>query len=207
MPREIYKALYKQLKKPIKAMPFEERLVLAGKLVSSRMNEQAGFANLVLSLSIDQLTPHHFDYLGEHVGCFCSWGATDSFCIDVLQPLLLKFPEDVLALLGMWNQADNPWLRRASVVAFTRKIGASGIYTRQALALCENLIADKEYYVLKGVGWALKDVMRGDKAMVLDYVRDLRRRGVSSIITLYAIKDLVGEEREEILTIKARKGD
>ena len=42
----------------------------------------------------------------------------------------------------------------------------------------------------KGVGWCLKDVMRGDRERVLAYVRGLRKRGVSAVITLYAIRDL-----------------
>jgi hypothetical protein len=52
--------------------------------------------------------------------------------------------------------------------------------------------------VRKAVGWAFKDVMCGDKK-VLDYVKSLRRRRVSSVITLYAIRDLKGKEKEEIL--------
>lgn len=51
----------------------------------------------------------------------------------------------------------------------------------------------------KGVGWSLKDLMRSDKERILDYVIDLRARGVSSVITLYAIKDIKGDERAEIL--------
>jgi hypothetical protein len=52
--------------------------------------------------------------------------------------------------------------------------------------------------VRKAVGWAFKNVMCGDKKKVLDYVKSLRRRRVSSVTTLYAIRDLEGEEREEI---------
>jgi len=37
---------------------------------------------------------------------------------------------------------------------------------------------------------------------VPDSVKNLRRKGASSTITLYAIRDLKGEEREEILSIK-----
>lgn len=37
---------------------------------------------------------------------------------------------------------------------------------------------------------------------VLPYIKELRRRGVSSTITLYAIRDLKGAEREEVLRIK-----
>lgn len=94
------------------------------------------------------------------------------------------------------------WKRRASVVTFTRKIWESGEFTDEALELCDNLIWDKEDYVRKGVGWALKGNMRGAKERVLDYVKSLRRKGVSSVITLYAIRDLRGKERETVLNIK-----
>jgi hypothetical protein len=45
----------------------------------------------------------------------------------------------------------------------------------------------------------LKDVMRGDKKRVLEYVKGLRRKGVAAVITLYAIRDLKGKERNAVL--------
>ena len=38
---------------------------------------------------------------------------------------------------------------------------------------------------------------------VLAYIKALRRRGVSAVITLYAIRDLKGAARQEILDIHA----
>jgi hypothetical protein len=52
---------------------------------------------------------------------------------------------------------------------------------------------------MKGVGWALRDVMRGDRKKVLKYVKELRRNGVSTVITVYAKRDLRGEERSAVL--------
>jgi len=94
--------------------------------------------------------------------------------------------------------------RRASVVTFARKVGESGEFTEEVLELCENLIWSKEDYVRKGVGWALKDNMRGSKKKVQDYVKSLRERGVSSVITLYAIRDLKSRERKEVLDRKPK---
>jgi len=34
-----------------------------------------------------------------------------------------------------------------------------------------------------------------------DYVKALRRKGVSPVITLYAIRDVKGKERQEVLKI------
>ena len=103
--------------------------------------------------------------------------------------------EQALDLVRRWNSSAHIWKRRASVVTFTRKIGESGKYTSEVLELCEPLLFDPEDLVRKGVGWALKDNLRGDHATVLAYVKELRRRGVSSVITLYAIRDLSGAER------------
>jgi hypothetical protein len=43
--------------------------------------------------------------------------------------------------------------------------------------------------------------MRGDSDRVLAYVKELRRRGVSAVITLYAIRDLKGAERADVLRV------
>ncbi len=88
------------------------------------------------------------------------------------------------------------------MVVFVRKIGASGRYPTHGLDVCERLIADSNDLVRKGVGWALKDLMRGDRETVLDYVANLRKRGVTSVITLYALRDIRGVERQRILAIK-----
>jgi 3-methyladenine DNA glycosylase AlkD len=89
-----------------------------------------------------------------------------------------------------------------SVVAFTRTVGESGDFTEEMLRLCSNLIWDPEDIVQKGVGWTLKDNLRSAPDRILPYVKDLRRKGVPSTITLYAIRDLKGRKREEVLKIK-----
>jgi hypothetical protein len=92
-------------------------------------------------------------------------------------------------------------VRRASVVAFVRKIGSSGEFTDIAIEFFDNLVHDEED-LLKGVGWALKDNLHGTGERVLDYVKSLRLKGVSSLITLYTIRDLKGKKRREVLNIK-----
>jgi 3-methyladenine DNA glycosylase AlkD len=185
-------------------LSLEERFELAKMFYTSGFSEQANFGDAILELSVEDLTPTQYDFLDEIAGCLSNWAQTDWLCSRVVQPLLKRFPEETLNLLRKWNGCRNMWKRRASVVAFTRKIGESGMFTDEALELCNNLVWDREDLVRKGVGWALKDNMRGAKKRVLDYVKSLRRKGVSSVITLYAIRDLKGREREEILSIKPR---
>ena len=121
---------------------------------------------------------------------------------EVIKPLLARYREDVMSLLEAWNRSSNRFKRRSSVVTFTRKVGESGEFTDEVLRLCENLIWDKEDIVQKGVGWALKDNLRSAPERILPYIEELRRKGVPSTITLYAIRDLKGAERDAILAVK-----
>lgn len=183
-------------------LSFNDRVKLVERFFRSGYGAQMSFGVTLLKLSVSEMTPKDFGILETVGDCLNSWGSVDGFCVDVLQPLLLSYPDQVLEVLRRWNKAESLWKRRASVVVFARHVGASGRFTDEALALCNNLVWDKEDHVRKGVGWALKDLMRGDKEKVLDYVKELRRRGVSAVITLYAIRDLQGEERKEVLRIK-----
>jgi 3-methyladenine DNA glycosylase AlkD len=192
----------KKYRRVFKQLTFQDRITLAKQFFRSGYAGQMSFGIILLKLSVKGMKPKDFGVL-EIVGdCLNNWGSTDGFCIDVLQPLLLAYPKEVLRILREWNKAESLWKRRASVVVFTRKVGASGEFTNEALELCDRLVLDAEDYVRKGVGWALKDAMRGDKKKVLEYVKGLRQKRVSAVITLYAIRDLKGKERKEVLNVK-----
>jgi len=190
------------------SLRLEEGLELAGKLIRSRNSTLIHIGIHLLSLRREELDPTHFQCFDELLDHFVAWGNVDHFCVGrgfVLQSMLERYADDVIKLLRKWNRSDNRWKRRASVIVFTRRVAESGRFIDEALDLCENLIWDKEDLVRKGVGWALKDNMGADKKRVLNYVKSLRSRGVSSVITLYAIRDLRGEERQEVLSIKSTR--
>jgi 3-methyladenine DNA glycosylase AlkD len=187
------------------SLPLSDRLLLAENLLSQHVGELGHAGIHILALSAEDLTPEQFDYLDRQIDHFRGWSHVDHFCGDVMQPLLWRYPQECFALHETWASAENKWRRRASVVTFTRKVGESGQFTDQVLTLCDKLIWDPEDLVQKGVGWALKDNMRGSRDKVLAYVKTLRRMGVPATITLYAIRDLKGEERQAVLAIKKQK--
>ena len=200
-----FKELLNEYRSRFKALCLEEKIELAGRLYKSGISTEASIGNHLLESNTASLNPSHFPVFEEFFDHYNNWATTDWFCIRVLQPLLSRYPTEVIGLLRGWNQSENMWKRRASVVTFTRKVALSGEYIDTSLDFCDKLIWDEEDLVRKAVGWTLKDNMRYDKKRVLGYVKDLRRKGVSSTITLYAIRDLKGEEREEVLCIKPSK--
>jgi len=201
---DVWRDVMRGFRARINGLSLEDRLDLADGLFGMRIGELGHSAIYALALSTSELGPQHFKRLDRMADGFTGWSHVDDFCIAVLQPLLLAHRPETLALLERWSRSPNRWKRRASVVAFVRKVGESGDFTEEALRLCENLVGDPEDLVQKGVGWALKDLMRGDRERVLEYVKELRCRGAPATITLYAIRDLRGRERDEVLQVRRR---
>ena len=195
--------IIKKYNSQFKDLSLEERFNLTRKFYKSEYIAQTNFGLILLEFSIPELKPQNFEFLDEILNYITDWGPTDSFSLYIMQPLLRQYTNESSQLIKKWNKSNHIWKKRASVVTFTRKIGAEGDYIDFLLELCDNLIWDKEDLVRKAVGWALKDNMIGkNKEKVLNYVKRLRKMGVSSTITLYAIRRLKGKERETILKIK-----
>jgi len=197
-----FRKLMKEFRPRFLELGLSERLKLAQKLLGKHIGELGHAGIYVLTLSVEQLQPRNFSLLDAVVDDFRSWSHVDHFCTEVMASLLFKFPEKTLALLEKWNSSPNRFKRRASVVAFTYNVAKSAQFTEEAIRLCENLVRDDEDTVHKGLGWALKDNMRSAPKRILPYVKDLRRRGISSTITLYAIRNLKPAQRKEVLAIK-----
>jgi 3-methyladenine DNA glycosylase AlkD len=169
-----WRAIMREFRPRFRALSLGDRLDLADALFNEGEGWLGHSAIYVLAFSVNELGPEHFERFDRMADRFTGWSHVDDVCISVLQPLLIAHRAETLELVERWNRSPNRWKRRASVVAFVRKVGESGEFTEEALRLCENLIGDAEDLVQKGVGWALKDVMRGDCERVLEYVAGLR---------------------------------
>lgn len=184
------------------AFSLQQRLNLTVKLLGEHIGELGHAGIYVVALSIEELQPRLFPILDRLADHFRSWSHVNYFCYEVAQLLLAKYHKKVLTFLKDWSRSPNRFKRRASIVAFTGQVAESGRFTDQFLRLCENLIWDHADIVRKGVGWALKDNLRSAPERILPYIKDLRRKGILSTITLYAIRDLKGTERQAILSVK-----
>lgn len=180
----------------------DTRLSLARLLFRSGYEEQAQIGVVLQQMSLNAITPERFGYLDSVMDLCASWSTCDSFSLYIMQPLVERCFGSTASLLREWSRSGNMWKRRASVVTFTRKAGKSGNYTGFVLELCHTLAGDPDNLVQKGVGWALKDNLRGNRKKVLAYIKCLRRQGAPSTITLYAIRDLPAAERRRVLKIR-----
>jgi 3-methyladenine DNA glycosylase AlkD len=195
-------AIFKSYRRQINALSTDQSLALAKRLIHSGYGEQQHIALFILEPLSGYFVPEHFDQLDRFVRQLHGWSKIDSFTGSLLRDVLFAHPAEMLTLVETWNQEPDPWLRRASVVLFTRKVALSGQFNDAGLRFCHTLRHAPEDLVQKGVGWALKDMLKSDRPRLLNYIRDLREQGVSSTITLYALNDVSGDERKKILAVR-----
>ena len=186
----------------IRSLAAEARVELARLLIESEYGEQQGIAIDVLAELPEFFQPGNLHLIDAFIRRLHGWSKIDGFTGAVVKDVLFRYPQPVIELARSWSRDSDLWLRRASVVLFTRKVAESGRFTDVALELCERLAGDPEVMVQKGVGWALKDIMRSAEDRVVACVKALRAAGAPSVVTLYAIRNLDGSKRQAVLAVK-----
>jgi 3-methyladenine DNA glycosylase AlkD len=96
------------------------------------------------------------------------WDTTDEIASRRIGPLLRAHPADLAPVLKGWMTDPDRWLRRTSVIC---QLG-SGPATDLALlgdAIEANAL-DSDFFLRKGIGWALRQQARTDPEWVRDFV-------------------------------------
>jgi len=199
IPAPQMKKLISKYRNEFNSLPNDNKLKLATQFLDSGYGEQKTIALYLFDQISDYFEPDNFDLLDHIFRNLHGWSKIDAYTGSLLRSVLVSHPDECLNLVSQWNTDKDLWLRRASVVLFTRKVAASGHFTKTALHHCVHLKHDPEDLVLKGVGWCLKDLLKYNKKLVLPYIVEFRKQNVSSTVTLYALKNVQSSERQKIL--------
>ena len=107
------------------------------------------------------------------------WDVVDDVATHLVGPLLLEYHAEMEPTVRSWATDDDRWLRRTSVIA---QIGAKG---GTDLALLTDAIEanldDRDFFLRKAIGWALRQHARTDPDWVRAFVaaHDDRISGLS----------------------------
>ncbi len=115
------------------------------------------------------------------------WDFVDETATHLIRELVLDFPTEVWPTVDAWNEHDDMWLRRSSIIC---QIGAKERTDATRLfQFCERRLHEAEFFIRKAVGWALREYAKTDPDAVARFVIE-HREGMSGLSFREATKHI-----------------
>jgi len=133
------------------------------------------------------------------------WPLCDALA-KIYTKILVVAPAKVFAVLKKWNKEDDLWKRRQSVVSllYYSRTKKDHLPFGKMEPLITSLLKDKEYYVQKGVGWALRELHTVYPKQTLSYLTN-HIKSVSSIAFTIAIEKMNTATKDELKSLRKSK--
>ena len=100
-----------------------------------------------------------------------SWGLVDAFTAIAGPAWREGLLSDTRVM--RWTRSKNRWWRRAALVCtvfLNRKAQGGTGDTPRTLMVCEALVSDRDDMVIKGMSWALRDLLKRDRQAVEQFL-------------------------------------
>jgi 3-methyladenine DNA glycosylase AlkD len=97
------------------------------------------------------------------------WDSVDSLNSFVISKFFIKFPDEIDLITSKWNQSSNKWLQRMSLLfQLTYKNKTNTTLLTKYIENCE---LDKDFFIRKAIGWALRAYAYTDAKWVIQFVK------------------------------------
>jgi 3-methyladenine DNA glycosylase AlkD len=96
------------------------------------------------------------------------WDTVDGLGTAMLSPLTIKFPNK--KLIEKWNKSNDIWLIRSSIQHQRGRRNLTDV--PYVLSLCQRHIYAQEFFIVKAIGWALRDISRFNKGAVREFLKE-----------------------------------
>lgn len=114
------------------------------------------------------------------------WDVVDDIATHLVRDTLLTAPAVEGLRMREWSGSDSLWVRRASIIS---QVGAGTRLDQDLLTdVVEPNLEDRDFFIRKAIGWALRDHARHDPDWVRAFVAD--HPGLSGLSRREALKHL-----------------
>jgi 3-methyladenine DNA glycosylase AlkD len=116
-----------------------------------------------------------------------TWALVDGLAGDITGRLLVRYP-DAAAELDRWAADDDFWVRRAALLAQIEPL-RNGVAFARFGRYADAMLDEKEFFIRKAIGWALRQYAWTDPREIKRYVRANRAR-LSNLTVREALKNV-----------------
>ena len=114
------------------------------------------------------IEPRRVPLIEELVVTGAWWDYVDAIAGRAMGAMLTVHPQPTKTLLRGWARSDNVWKRRTAILAQLRSRLATD---RKLLTdVIEPSIGEREFFLRKGIGWALRQFSKTDPDWVIEFI-------------------------------------
>ena len=114
------------------------------------------------------LTPERIDLVEELVVTGAWWDFVDAIAGTGVGAMLTAYPAETALILRRWAGDNDQWKRRTAILAQLRLKKATD--PELLFGVIEPSIAHNDFFLRKGIGWALREYSKVEPETVVDYV-------------------------------------
>jgi 3-methyladenine DNA glycosylase AlkD len=162
------------------------------------VHERRLLAAELLAARVDLLEATDLQLLERLLRGARTWALVDTLAPSVVGPLSERYPAEVEPWLDRWAVDDDFWLRRAALLAHLLPLRRGGGDWERFTRYADPLLADREFFVRKAIGWVLRDTGRRRPSLVLAWVEPRVTR-MSGVTLREAVKPLDAVDRQRLL--------
>lgn len=124
-----------------------------------------------------KLTPSHLEFFIELILEKSWWDTIDAIAPNYIGYIMLQYPELREEYIPAWVRSNNFWINRTALL-FQLKYKKDTDF--ELLKSCiEPLKTQKEFFVKKAIGWALREYSKTNPEMVKDYISTANLQALS----------------------------
>lgn len=100
------------------------------------------------------------------------WDFVDETATHMIRELLLNDPAETWPTVDRWIDDEDMWLRRTAIIC---QVGAKEQTDAVRLfRFCESRMHEKEFFIPKAIGWALREYAKTDARAVAEFAKTHR---------------------------------
>ena len=105
------------------------------------------------------------------------WDTVDMLATHIAGSFYLRYPTESAQYINRWHRSGNLWLRRTALL-YQLKYKAD-TDTDQLFSLIRDNQFDKEFFIQKAIGWALREYSKSDATAVIAFINTENIQGLA----------------------------
>jgi 3-methyladenine DNA glycosylase AlkD len=130
-----------------------------------------------------------------------TWAYVDGLAGNVAGEIALRDPAGAWPVIDGWAADDDFWVRRSALLSLLRGIRAGTPDLARFTGYAESMLAEKEFFIRKAIGWVLREISRRDQAWVARWT-EAHVAEMSGVTFREAVRRLPADEAERLKRLR-----